>query len=1135
MASDELITQLRELPQAALASGDVLPIVDISASQTKKIKASSLIAGGINLIPSGTLDLALLDQTSATKLTGNALSSGIITASKMAASSTTAVAGAAPSGDNFTGRGFFNSSTGNLQVWDGAAFAQVVLPSGGIGDGQVVAAKIASGSIDTTKIVASGLTSAAYASGSVVTAALADGAVTGAKIASGTITPGLIASGTLTGAQLAGGTIAYANIQPTASGDVVLGATTSGTITEITCTSVGRAVIGAADTAAQRTALGLGNISQANGAWVDGSSVDGTCTGTNTGDQTITLTGDVEGSGANTFATTITANAITEVKLADDAVTANKLADGAVDADKFADNSSVIVATSVPIGNGAFVGQQWVNENTGWEYTWTGSQWLRLQSVADITFDNSSPLTFSATLTDPFTAEITVGQTIQPAGQVLAGPVSGGDAAPAYRALTASDLPLATSGTPGIVQPGTGLAVSEGIINHSNTVASGTINGFSFDGQGHITAAVALAASDIPSLDAGKITTGEFSTERYADDSVTASKLADYATAQIGEVLPTADYTGQIFFNPLAKSFFLWDGNVWQPIGISVGGIEFAGTYDASGNTVLSTTAKGTAAGLVVGSGLPAAGEATKNYYVVVASGGTGTAPAPTVTLAPPDLILSDGSAWLEIDVSTGFSSQSAAQVSFNPAGQVSASNVQAAIEEVSSECRDASNIASGVLAVARGGTNIASYTKGDFIVASGATVLSKLGVGTNGQTLVADSTADLGVRWGTVSGVGTVTNVSSTTAALVVASGTSGTTPSLSIASASTTASGIVMLTNSTSTTSSALAATATAVKTVADVANGALQASGSTVTGQLRIGTTGSLVFEGSVDDANKTTLAVANPTAARTITLPNETGTVITSAGSGVVTSTMIADGTIVNADINANAAIALTKLGTGALPSGITVASVNIVDGTIVNADINATAAIAGSKIAPDFAANVRVGQTSSDTPGAGNNVYGASVRTSGNGYFSADDAIAGLFNRSNDGALVSMRRGGTQVGSISVTASATAYNTSSDYRLKENIVPLDGAIDRLSRLPVHRFNFISDPSATVDGFLAHEAAEVVPEAVIGAKDAVDDDGAPVYQQIDLSKLVPLLTAALQDAVERIEDLGAKVDALEQLIR
>ena len=120
---------------------------------------------------------------------------------------------------------------------------------------------------------------------------------------------------------------------------------------------------------------------------------------------------------------------------------------------------------------------------------------------------------------------------------------------------------------------------------------------------------------------------------------------------------------------------------------------------------------------------------------------------------------------------------------------------------------------------------------------------------------------------------------------------------------------------------------------------------------------------------------------------------------------------------------------------------------------------------------------------------------------------------------------------TTVGSITSTSSVTAFNTSSDYRLKENVVDLDGAITRVKQLSPKRFNFIVDANTTVDGFLAHEAATVVPEAVTGTHDEVDDDNNPVYQGIDQSKLIPLLTAALQEAIEKIETLEAKVAALE----
>lgn len=118
-----------------------------------------------------------------------------------------------------------------------------------------------------------------------------------------------------------------------------------------------------------------------------------------------------------------------------------------------------------------------------------------------------------------------------------------------------------------------------------------------------------------------------------------------------------------------------------------------------------------------------------------------------------------------------------------------------------------------------------------------------------------------------------------------------------------------------------------------------------------------------------------------------------------------------------------------------------------------------------------------------------------------------------------------------VGTININSNSTSYNTSSDYRLKENVVALDGAITRVKQLLPKRFNFITDSETTVDGFLAHEAQAVVPEAVSGTHNQVDDDGNAVMQGIDQSKLVPLLTAALQEAIAKIETLETKVAALE----
>ena len=126
----------------------------------------------------------------------------------------------------------------------------------------------------------------------------------------------------------------------------------------------------------------------------------------------------------------------------------------------------------------------------------------------------------------------------------------------------------------------------------------------------------------------------------------------------------------------------------------------------------------------------------------------------------------------------------------------------------------------------------------------------------------------------------------------------------------------------------------------------------------------------------------------------------------------------------------------------------------------------------------------------------------------------------------------------QVGSVTTSGTSTAFNTSSDYRLKENVTDVTDGITRVKQLAPKRFNFIVDADTTVDGFLAHEAATVVPEAVHGTKDEVDDDDNAVMQGIDQSKLVPLLTAALQEAIAKIETLEtentaikARLDALE----
>ena len=120
-------------------------------------------------------------------------------------------------------------------------------------------------------------------------------------------------------------------------------------------------------------------------------------------------------------------------------------------------------------------------------------------------------------------------------------------------------------------------------------------------------------------------------------------------------------------------------------------------------------------------------------------------------------------------------------------------------------------------------------------------------------------------------------------------------------------------------------------------------------------------------------------------------------------------------------------------------------------------------------------------------------------------------------------------GGTstsRVGSIQVESGAVAFNTSSDYRLKENVNYTWDATTRLKQLKPVQFNWISDDTNTaIDGFLAHEVSSIVPSAISGEKDEVWTDGSPMYQQIDQSKLVPLLVKTIQELEARIVALEA----------
>ena len=187
-------------------------------------------------------------------------------------------------------------------------------------------------------------------------------------------------------------------------------------------------------------------------------------------------------------------------------------------------------------------------------------------------------------------------------------------------------------------------------------------------------------------------------------------------------------------------------------------------------------------------------------------------------------------------------------------------------------------------------------------------------------------------------------------------------------------------------------------------------------------------------------------------------------------------------------------------------------------------------------------NLRVGFTGSPSPatsffGTRGTFYNNAFQTNYMMHCASSATNLGFTRGPSDSSPLTFnagdRTGATNaIGSITLTSAGTSYNTTSDYRLKENEEKISNAIDRLKNLKPIRFNWILEPEEEkVDGFLAHEVAEVVPEAVTGEKDAIDYKGDDDLQMLENSKLVPLLTAALQQAIDKIELLEQRIQSIE----
>jgi len=719
--ADQRITQLTALTASGVADIDVLPIVDISASETKKVTAKDLVAAGVALINASTIDIAKINQASATKLGTTSLADDVITAAKLADDSSVSTASVVPSGDNFEGRLWINTTDKTVQVYDAAVFSPI----------KVGASNYLSASIATAAISGSAITYAKIQNVSATDKLLgrsSSGAGDVEEIACTAAGRALIDDADATTQRTTLGLAIGTNVQAydaglqsiaglTTSADTLIYTTAFDTYATSTLTAAGRALLDDANAATQRTTLGLGSIATQDASAVaitGGSATLSTLTATSSSLASVAITGgsitgitDLAVADGGTGASTA-ANARTNLGLGtlatqngtfsgtssgtntgDQTITltgnvtgtgtgtfAATIANDAVTGAKLADSSATVVSGNAPSGVGDFTGQQWLNSNTGFTYIWDGSAWQRTAGLQTITFSDTTPLNFTVAYPDNFSAVITSVMEAQSANAVLVGPISGSATTPTFRSLTATDLPIATSATNGALRPGTGLSVTGvGVLNHSNSVTAGTYTKVVVDAQGHVSNGTVLSAADIPNLDASKITSGTFNGSFLAANSVSASQLADNGIAQVSETQPVPEFAGQWWINPSDRAAYIWVGTVspnvngyWLNLGFGAAtqyNLRFGGTYNATTNLVVSLNQYGVEAGLTVGQALSAPSQLNAAVYLICTTSGTGVTPAPVFALAVGDWVLSQGtgSNWTKVGVVSGAVSVSDYQV----------------------------------------------------------------------------------------------------------------------------------------------------------------------------------------------------------------------------------------------------------------------------------------------------------------------------------------------------------------------------------------------------------------------------------------------------------------------------------------
>jgi hypothetical protein len=186
--------------------------------------------------------------------------------------------------------------------------------------------------------------------------------------------------------------------------------------------------------------------------------------------------------------------------------------------------------------------------------------------------------------------------------------------------------------------------------------------------------------------------------------------------------------------------------------------------------------------------------------------------------------------------------------------------------------------------------------------------------------------------------------------------------------------------------------------------------------------------------------------------------------------------------------------------------------------------NVTGDVTGNATSADYATRAALGPVNGtftqDHTADSNKIY-----VGGFGSGKGNGILCQRADSTNGTALTFNNESGAQKGSIVITSTGTNFNGTSDYRLKEDLQQIVSPLDKLNNLNPVNFKWIGSNERT-DGFIAHEVQSVVPNAVCGDKDAVDADGNPIYQQVDQSKLIPILVGAIQELSRKVAELESR---------